>query len=65
MSALTTMPEYTVVFDVVQSGYRHWWFAAAGLIFVVLGALSIRFRHLLTNRVPTFFPHVIFFFALM
>jgi hypothetical protein len=26
------------VFDVTQSGFRHWWFPAAGLVFIVLGA---------------------------
>jgi hypothetical protein len=29
---------YTTVFDVTQSGFRHWWFPAAGLIFIVVGA---------------------------
>src|SRR5713101_5485181 len=29
--------DYTTVFDVTQSGYRQWWFAAFGLIFVAVG----------------------------
>jgi hypothetical protein len=41
--------QYTVVFDVLQSGYRNWWLAAAGLVFVFasLGAVLFgrrRFR---------------------
>ena len=29
---------YTTVFDVSQGGFRHWWFPAAGLIFIIVGA---------------------------
>lgn len=44
--------EYTVIFDVSQSGYRNWWFPACGLIFVVIGSALFRFRHQLTPDTP-------------
>jgi hypothetical protein len=31
------MGEYRLIFDVVQVGYRHWWFPTFGLLFVLLG----------------------------
>jgi hypothetical protein len=36
---------YTTAFDVTQSGFRHWWFPAAGLIVIVLGAGMFAFGH--------------------
>jgi hypothetical protein len=36
---------YRTVFDVEQSGYRHWGFATSGLVFVVIGfAMPALFR---------------------
>ena len=42
--------DYTVVFDVVQSGYRQWWFAATGLFVtaLILRDLFVR-RKILTK----------------
>jgi hypothetical protein len=50
--------EYTVVFDVNQSGYRHWWFPALGLVFVFIASILFRFRHQLGTRTPKSFPYV-------
>ena len=50
--------DYTVVFDVSQSGYRHWWFPALGLIFVLIASVLFRFRHKLGTRTPKSFPYV-------
>ncbi|MBA3834001.1 MAG: hypothetical protein H0X34_19350 [Chthoniobacterales bacterium] len=44
---------YTTVFDVTQSGYRQWWFAAFGLIFVAVGfALPYLIRIGLLRKPP-------------
>jgi|SRR6266404_1212288 len=36
--------DYVTVYDVSHSWYRHWWFPAAGLIFLAIGLLMYRFR---------------------
>jgi hypothetical protein len=42
---ITDAAGYRTVFDVEQSGYRHWGFAASGLIFVAIGfAMPALFR---------------------
>jgi hypothetical protein len=33
---------FETVFDVAQAGYRYWWLPAFGLIFVAIGATTIR-----------------------
>jgi hypothetical protein len=45
-------PDYTTVFDVAQSGYRQWPFAAFGLIFVALGLLMPTFIRIGLLRKP-------------
>ena len=38
------MLHYHLVFDVTRSGYRQWWFPAAGLIIVAVGLTWLGFR---------------------
>lgn len=57
--------EYNVVFDISQSGYRQWPFAAFGLIFVAIGAGLMFFRRHLPARMPKFFPFVFAGFAVI
>ena len=61
--------DYTTVFDVTQSGFRQWWFAASGLIFIAVGlALPALIRAGVFHKVPPFmekwFPRVILGFAI-
>ena len=55
--------EYNVVFDVSQSGFRNWPFAAFGLIFVAIGTGLVVFRRRLPARTYRFFPFVFLGFA--
>ncbi|MDB6149833.1 MAG: hypothetical protein JWQ44_1281 [Chthoniobacter sp.] len=57
--------EYTVIFDVSESGYRHWWFPSVGLIFVVIGSVLFRFRHQLGHRTPEFLPYLFLGFSIL
>jgi hypothetical protein len=57
--------QYMTVFDVTQSGYRQWPFAAFGLIFVVVGAGLVFFRHQLRGRMHRFFPFAFLGFAVV
>ena len=52
--------EYNVVFDVSQSGFRQWPFAAVGLIFVAIGAGLVFFRRRLFPRALGFFFSFVF-----
>src|SRR5258708_4338587 len=45
--------EYSVIFDVAQSGYRQWWFPAIGLIPIAVGIVFVIYRR---RRWPTFLP---------
>ena len=36
--------QYRVVFDLLRSGYKDWWFPAFGLIFVAIGLGAVVFR---------------------
>jgi hypothetical protein len=61
---------YTTVFDVVQSGYRQWSFAAFGLIFVAVGlALPTFIRIGIFQKPPawmqTWFPRAFLGFAIL
>jgi hypothetical protein len=56
--------EYTVVFDVTQSGFRNLWFPAFGLIFVAVGSGLVVFRRHLSARTPRFFPFAFLGFAI-
>ena len=60
---------YTTVFDVTQSGFRQWWFAASGLIFVAVGlALPALTRLGIFPKQPAWmqkwFPRVFLGFAI-
>lgn len=57
--------EYTTVFDVIQSGYRQWPFAAAGLIFVAVGIGLVFFRQRLRGGTHRLFPFVFLGFAVV
>jgi len=57
--------EYNVVFDVSQSGFRQWPFAAFGLIFVAIGTALVVFRRRLPARTHRFFPFVFLGFAVV
>lgn len=61
---------YKTVFDVTQSGYRQWWFPAAGLIFIVVGlALPFLIRIGFFRRpaawMESWFPAVFVGFAVL
>ena len=43
MSVLPCQIQYHLVYSVIEEGYTTWPFATAGLIFVILGALALRF----------------------
>ena len=57
--------EYNVIFDVSQSGYRQWPFAALGLIFVAIGTGLVLFRRSLPARTFKFFPFAFLGFAVV
>lgn len=56
--------EYNLVFDVSQTGFRQWPFAAFGLIFVAIGTAMVFFRRRLPPRTPGFFAFVFLGFAI-
>ena len=56
--------EYTTVFDVAQSGYRQWPFAAFGLIFVAIGSGKVFFRQRLRRGTHRFFSFAYLGFAI-
>jgi hypothetical protein len=70
LAPATSNPDgYTTVFDVAQSGYRQWSFAASGLIFVAVGlALPILMRIGIFRKPPAWmqkwFPSVFLGFAI-
>ena len=47
-----TDQSYTLVFDIVDAGYRQWWFGANGLCFVAAGILLVKFQSRLSPRWP-------------
>lgn len=56
---------YEIVFDVTQSGYSTWPFAAAGLLFVAIGIGVVVFRHRLPTRTSKYFPFIFLGFAVV
>ena len=61
--------EYTTVFDVTQSGFRHWWFPASGLIAIAFGlVLPVLIRSGIFGSSPPWmakwFPRVLLGFAI-
>ncbi len=42
--------DYITVYDVGQSWFRHWWFPASGLVFLVIGLLMFTFRDNIRSR---------------
>ena len=47
--------QYTVLFDVIDSGYRQWWFPAMGLIAIAIGTGLVIFRRRTERIFPFFF----------
>ena len=56
--------DYTVIFDITQSGYRQWPFAAAGLIVATGGGLLF-FSQRFSPRPPGIFPFLFIGFAMV
>lgn len=44
--------QFETVFDVTQSGYRDWWLAAGGIIFIFLGGLLVCAPNLMQTVLP-------------
>ncbi len=44
--------KYALIFDVVEGGFRNWWFPAVGLVFVFIGIFLVKNRKIL----PCMFP---------
>jgi hypothetical protein len=44
--------QYVLIFDVVESGFRNWWFPALGLIFVAVGIFLVKNRKILPYMFP-------------
>jgi hypothetical protein len=57
--------DYKVVFDISQSGYRQWPFAAFGLIFVAVGVGLLLLRERLPTRTQRIFPFLFLGFAVV
>jgi len=57
--------QYSVVFDVIESGYRQWWFAASGFVFIAVGVVLVAFRRFLAPRNATWFPFAFLGFAII
>jgi len=62
--------DYETVFDVLDAGYRYWWFPAGGAVFVALGlALPRLIRAGVFRRSPPFmekwFPRVFLSFSII
>lgn len=62
LKGIKTM-EYTIVFDVSDTGFRHWWFPVVGLVFVGVGVVLMRVRRHLP-RVHRWFPIVLLAIAI-
>jgi predicted PurR-regulated permease PerM len=56
--------EYEVVFDILDTGYRFWWFPAGGLLFVLIGIILVKFRKIIAPRIPRIFISIFVFFWL-
>lgn len=40
--------DYRVAFDILEAGYRQWWFPALGVAFIIFGLLFLRYRKWMT-----------------
>lgn len=56
---------YTVVFDVLSSGYRQWWFPALGLLFVAIGTALLLVRRRFPSGLAQVLPYFFLTFSIL
>jgi hypothetical protein len=58
------MMGYEVAYDILDAGYRYWWFPGGGVLFIVIGSFLVKFRKTISPKAPRAFVNIFAFFFL-